>query len=224
MPLTITRIPASYWPGLVKIKTLPLGAVGALADALETAQVSDFAKLSSVVERTTHASPDEAANLVAAVRSLYFLKARAEGTIIADFVAMLLAAMQMTGGDLVLPESERATFSQKLTRLLSIHTLESSTKVEQLRTDHSSILEDAKIVTDLRPVFDKPSERPFGAIITHTLKIVTHESGEHKELYFALDGDDLLMLKRLAERALQKMASLRDVLKSTNIKDLTQHQ
>lgn len=221
MPLTITRIPASYRPGLAKIKTLPLEAVGALADALETAQVSDFAKLSSVVERTTHASPDEAANIVAAVRSLYFLKAKAEGTIITDFVAMLVAAMQMTGGDLVLPESDRAIFSEKLTRLLSIRTLEYSTKVEQLRTDHSSILEDAKIVTDLRPVFDKPGERPVGAMITHTLKLVTHESGEHKELYFAIDGDDVLMLKRLAERALEKLASLKDFIKSTNIKDLT---
>ena len=221
MPLTITRIPASYRPGLAKIKTLPPTAIGALADALRTAQVSDFAKLSSVVEQTTHASPDEAANIVAAVRSLYFLKAKAEGTQITDFVAMLVAAMQMTGGDLVLPEADKVTFSEKLARLLSIDTLERSTKVEQLRTDHLSILEDAKIVTDLRPVFDKPGERPVGAIITHTLKIITHESGEHKELYFALDGDDVLMLKRLAERALEKMASLKDFINSTNIKDLT---
>jgi hypothetical protein len=93
--------------------------------------------------------------------------------------------------------------------------------VEQLKMDHQSILEDAKIVTDLRPVFDKPGERPLGAIITHTLKIVHHESGEHKELFFALDADDVLNLKRIAERALEKMSSLKDFIKSADIKDLT---
>jgi hypothetical protein len=220
VPLKITRIPQSYRAGLAKIKSLSPEAVGALANALGVAQISDFAKLSSVVESTALVSPDEAATIVTSLRSLYYIKAMAE-TATSDLVAMLMTAMQMTGGNVALSEPEKPAFAEKLTQLLSIGRIERSGKIEQLKTDYQNILEDAKILTDLRPVFDKPGDRPVGFIVTHTLKIVTHESGEHKELFFALDRDDVLTLKRTAERALEKMASLQDFIKSTNLENLT---
>ena len=220
MPLNITRIPQSYRAGLAKIKSLSPEAVSALANALGVAQISDFAKLSSVVESSAQVSPEEAAAIVTSVRSLYYIKATAE-TATPDLVAMLMTAMQMSGGNMALSESEKPAFAEKLTKLLSIGRVERSGKIEQLKTDHQNILEDAKILTDLRPVFDKPGDRPIGFIIAHTLKIVTHESGVHKELFFALDGDDVLTLKRTAERALEKMASLQDFIKSANLDNLT---
>jgi len=195
-------------------------SVKALVRALDAAQVGDLAKLAAAVEQTTTVLPEEAANIANALRSLYLIKARSECSL-TDLVELLVGAMQMTGGDLALSESEKPPYKEKLTWLLSIDSLERSTKVEQLRSDHQNVLEDAKIVTDLRPVFNNPGERPVGAIIAHTLKIVTHEFGEHKELYFALDNDDILVLKRIAERALEKSNSLKDLLKSADVKDLT---
>lgn len=220
MPLNITRIPPSYRAGLAKIKSLSPEAVSALAGALAVAQIGDFSKLSSVVESTAQVSPEEAAAIVISVRSLYLIKAKAE-TATPDLVAMLMTAMQMTGGNVALSESEKPSFAEKLTQLLSISRIERAGKIEQLRTDHQSILEDAKILTDLRPVFDKFGDRPVGFIVAHTLKVVTHESGEHQELFFALDGDDVLTLKHIAERALEKMASLQAFIKSTSLEDLT---
>lgn len=220
MPLNITRIPQSYRAGLAKIKSLSPEAVGALANALGVAQISDFAKLSSVVESMAQVSPEEAAAIVTSMRSLYLIKAMAE-TATPDLVAMLMTAMQMTGGNVALSESEKPAFAEKLTRLLSISSIERSGKIEQLKADHQNIFEDAKILTDLRPVFDKPGEKPVGAIIAHTLKIVTHDSGEHKELYVSLDSEDILTLKRTAERALEKMASLKGFIKSASVEDLT---
>jgi hypothetical protein len=40
-------------------------------------------------------------------------------------------------------------------------------------------------------------------------------------LYFAIDSEDVLTLKRIAERALEKTNSLKDFIKSANLKDLT---
>jgi len=65
---------------------------------------------------------------------------------------------------------------------LSLKTLERAAKIEQLKADNQSIFYDAKILTDLRPVFDQPREPPIGFILTNMLKIVYHEFGEHKEL------------------------------------------
>jgi len=194
--------------------------VSALANGLGVEQISDFAKLSSVVESTAQVSPDEAATIVTSLRSLYHIKAMAE-IATRDLVAMLMTAMQRTGGNVALSESEKPDFAEKLIKLLGISGIERSGKIEQLKTDYQNILEDVKILTDLRPVFDKPGDRPTGFIIVHTLKIVHHESGEHKELFFALEGDDVLTLKHTAERALEKMASLEDFIKSANLENLT---
>ena len=44
---------------------------------------------------------------------------------------------------------------------------------------------------------------------------------EHKELYFALDFEDILMLKKMIERAEAKMTSLKTFIKTTNLVDLS---
>src|SRR5260370_19616168 len=130
--------------------------------------------------------------------------------------------MQSSGSrDLAVSDDDKPAVTAKLTSLLGLNTLERASKIEQLKADHHSIFYDAKILTDLRPVFDQPTEQPIGAIVTHTLKIIFHEAGEHKELYFALDADDVLTLKKIADRAADKMSSLQNVLKTANIPDLS---
>jgi hypothetical protein len=53
---------------------------------------------------------------------LYLLKAGSESEV-PQFAAMIVAAMQATGGELILPEPEKAVYAEMLTRLLSIGTL-----------------------------------------------------------------------------------------------------
>ena len=100
--------------------------------------------------------------------------------------------------------------------------MEHASKVEQLKSDHQAIFYDAKILSDIRPLFDNPDEPPIGAVISHTLKIVFHESGgDHKELYLALDAEDLEVLKKIAKRAESKLASIQSLIKTVNIPDLS---
>src|SRR2546426_11678873 len=204
MPLTITRIPEPYRHGLAKIKTLSIETVIAIVEALEKAAPTSTPKeLASISEQAGGLTHEEATNIISSLRSLLIFRAMAECTV-SDLVKMLISAMQTTGGSLAISEEEdENVLADKLSRLLNLNSLALASNVEQLKADHPSIFFDAKILTDIRPVFEKPGDRPIGGIITNTLKVVSHEGGEHKELYFALDAEDVMTLKKTAERALE---------------------
>jgi predicted RNA-binding protein YlqC (UPF0109 family) len=130
--------------------------------------------------------------------------------------------MRATGNEsLILPEEEQNEFQDKMSKLLSLSTLGVASKIEQLREDFAKTFHAAKILTDIRPVFAKPEERPVGAAVTHTLKIEYHEEGEHKEFYVALDAEDLEKLKAVLQRAGAKASSLKSLLKAANLPDLS---
>ena len=218
MPVNITRVPDRYQKGFAAIKTLSPDAVSAIIAAIDkpTAQLDELPK---AVEQAAKMGSSEASNIVSSLRSLYVYKASAEETTAPEIVQALVGAMQSSG---TLADTERSAFEENLTRLLNVKGFERITKVEQLKEDYDSVLYDAKILTDLRPVFDQPNARPIGAIITHTLKIVCHQTGEHKELYFSLDSKNIATLARIAERATEKMNSLKALLTSANIADLSE--
>ena len=221
MALTISRIPDRYRPGLAKINSLSIETATSVADALGRLPASSRKELIAVVERAAQLKSEEAESIVRSLYSLYMFRASAEASV-ADFVPVLIEAMQSSGVQgLAVPDSSKTALEAKLTSLLGLSTLERASKIEQLRADHQTIFYDAKILTDLRPVFDNPKDPPIGAVVTHTLKIICHEAGEHKELYLALDAEDVLTLKKIAERAADKMSSLQKVLKSANIPDLS---
>jgi hypothetical protein len=220
MALTISRIPERYRPGLVRLNTLSLETVKALADALAKAP-STQKELIAVIERVAKLKLEDAERVMTSLRSLYLFRASAEVSV-EDFVPVLIEAMQSTGiQELTVSDSEKPLLAAKLTSLLGLSTLERSSKIEQLKSDHQTIFYDAKILTDVRPVFDEPKEAPIGAVITHTLKIICHEAGEHKEFYFSMDAEDVRTLHKIADRASDKLASLQGLLKSTNIPDLS---
>jgi hypothetical protein len=70
-------------------------------------------------------------------------------------------------------------------------------------------------------VFDsKPTSRPVGAVVTHTLKLGYHETGEHKEFNVILDCIDLNFLREIIDRAQAKDRTLRGLLKEAHLADL----
>ena len=122
--------------------------------------------------------------------------------------------------DLKLPPEEEAKFKSRITTLLSIPSVNMSAKAYRVRTDYPNVFRDARILSDVRHVFDKPGAKPIGEIINHTLRIDYRSHGVHKELYVTLDAEDLNKLKRVFERAETKAASLKSLIKSSDVPDL----
>jgi hypothetical protein len=140
------------------------------------------------------------------------------------FVHDVVGAMsEMVGVDQVIKPDESLVLEDRFQKLLDSPALKSASKSGVLRSDFPNTFCDAKILTDVRPIFgDDPRRPPPAAIITHTLKIEYHHSGnrKHGEFYVGLDGDDLETIARAIQRARDKSLSLRDLLEKSGTLDL----
>jgi hypothetical protein len=221
--VAITTIPAPYQQGFAKIKQLSPAALESIVAALEKTPVAGGLKevTKSVVKQVPSLKREDVESILRTLYSLCVLVTDEE-TPLSEHLSDLTNAMQATGkAELVLSEQEKTEFEKRLSRLLGLNTVTVSAKVQRLQLEYPNTLYEAMILTDIRPIFDKPEERPTGCTITHTLKIEYHYGGEHKEFYVVLDADDLQKMKKIIQRAEAKASSLKSVLKLANLPDLS---
>lgn len=217
-------IPKRYRPGLAKLRKLSNDLserlMGELQKCPPTANARDIG--SNLAPQLPEVPQSELEEIAATLCSLYILRAETDKS--PDALASdVCEAMQSADQDeLKLTDSEYPEFRDRLRKLLDIGALASALKTVGLQRDFAYLFCDARILTDVRPVFGKPEERPLGCVIVHTLRLGYDDSGGHKEFYLALDADDIAVLKNIVERAETKAASLKALLKSIGMPELGQ--
>jgi len=87
-------------------------------------------------------------------------------------------------------------------------------------TDQDRVFCNARILSDIRPVFYYLPRIGFGGCYVHTLRIGFHQDDKHQDFYFALDGSDLKALKEIILRAEKKTKALEAILEKSNTKCL----
>lgn len=115
-------------------------------------------------------------------------------------------------------------FRSDLVELLSVGgSLSVTAKALEVMAEHERILCNARILTDIRPVFDEATKVPPAALIIHNLRIRYHHEGnfnETREFFVALDGDDLRRLQTIIDRAVDKENALRSLLRNAGVPSL----
>jgi hypothetical protein len=223
--VAITRIPKVYRAGFAKIRKLLPSEVDAITASLEKASATGAARvkdlISVVASDVKTLKREDVEDVVKALYSLYVFRADAELPL-PTFISDLTGAMLASGEEsLAVPEQGKAEFENKMTKLLSLDKVAVASKIEHLKFEYPNTFHDARILSDIRPIFAKPDERPVGAAITHTLKIVYHVDDGHKEFYVTLDAEDLQKMKKILERAEAKVSSLRSLLKTADLPELS---
>lgn len=96
-----------------------------------------------------------------------------------------------------------------------------TSKALDLSYEHAQLLQRARIVTDLRPVFNRDASDIQGAVIAHTLLLrYDNVEGEHT-LSLSVDEKDIRSIQKQCERALAKSATIAGHLeKASGIKPL----
>jgi hypothetical protein len=92
-------------------------------------------------------------------------------------------------------------------------------KAGPVLTQHERIFIDARIMTDLRPIFHLDvSEKPDAAVIVHMLRISQRDNyGNRSDEYFALDSNDIALMKVIIERATKKEKTLKGIMESSGV-------
>ena len=114
-----------------------------------------------------------------------------------------------------LKDDEKATtLKQYVLRVLGITELSIGHKAACLMVEHEKVFSVARIMSDVRPVFDENFDGiKFPAIlINHNLKLEYWESGELKEFYLSLDSEDLRTLSEAVQRAERKSKMIRQLV------------
>jgi hypothetical protein len=96
-------------------------------------------------------------------------------------------------------------------------------KAKELQMEAERTFCDARVITDLRPVFGgNVAESPTSMVIVHTLKVGYHgtNSARHRELFMSLDADDIAKLKKVLDRAEEKTKTLKSKLDAAGIRSL----
>ena len=97
-----------------------------------------------------------------------------------------------------------------LMRVMELPSMVTSAKASDLLTEYDRIFGDARIVTDIRPVFmEDPHEMAKGAVIVSTLKVQYQDAKGLSNFYVALDTQDLVGLKKVVDRALLKVDTVK---------------
>lgn len=114
-------------------------------------------------------------------------------------------------------------FEHDLQKVLSSTQIGVASKTDVLRSEFDHVYCNARILTDIRPLFGPdPTLPPIAGAVVHNLRIQFHQDKEHKSFFVALDSQDLTTLENIVKRARAKEFSLKKVMQQSSIKYLDQ--
>jgi hypothetical protein len=134
-------------------------------------------------------------------------------------VPELIAGVRATGESLRALKKDTRTvdwesLQSQLHGILEMHdSLGVSAKAVDLASEHTNVFVDARVLTDVRAVFQPdPQVHPRAALILHNLRVSYMQDGGKKNIYFVMDRPDIKALHNELKRALAKEVSLRNAL------------
>ena len=137
--------------------------------------------------------------------------ARVYGETAGGTIASLLEGLKNT--DLSKDEVEQLNeLGPTLESLLDHISVKASAKALQLGWDHKHVHSKARIVTDIRPVFDDGKDEILGAVIFHILRLEYHDGDQEDNISVAMDKDDVQALRDACDEALKKAESARGLV------------
>ncbi len=210
------RIPPQYELGLRKIRELSSESVRELLASLEEAPLTldDTSLSETVASKVGTVSDSDVVEIVPAL--LFFYSFRDVTNSSASEAAQSIAdAMEESGFVGSAPDKkDRTAFVEHMMTLLSLDSLMATARAGRVLTEHERVFRQARIFTDIRPVFeqDEPEHSPTGTVITHTLKLGYYADNEYRDFYVVLDTGDVDDLIDQLRRANEKADSIKRML------------
>src|ERR1700687_3422193 len=115
-------------------------------------------------------------------------------------------------------EADRDILKDRLTKLFELKaSLRLTAKASDISTDAQHLFYTAKILTDIRPVFDEEGTVIEAAVIIHNLLIHYGDANDHKNFVVTLDANDVNELRSVLDRADAKAKALQSLLKRAEV-------
>ena len=127
------------------------------------------------------------------------------------------AALEIKSPNFSLSREKRDLLKNRLTTAFKAKGLRITAKAESVFSDTDKTFHSARVLTDLRPIFDEQASEISGAVVMHNLRIRYYEDLRIRDIYFSLEPAELESLLKVLQRALKKGALLETSLTTTAI-------
>ncbi len=207
----IRGIPEQHHQGFVVLNELDDETFESELSTLDKAPMSLGIKRLSLAIGTN----DQIEEMLFAVGNLSLVGDRQGGTIeeLADDVEGLIESGHIKG-----LKTKKPVFRDRLIRLLKSEALYYSSKAINVLQDHEHVFVSGRVIVDWRPIFSRSiDQHPNAGVIVHMMGIHYHDVDQHKEIFMALDDEDLQSLKIAIERAQHKAKAMRSVLSKAGV-------
>lgn len=217
------RIPLPVQRKLIELGKLPKDSFEDLLRVMGEARIA-FGSSTGAREtalKLKHVRADAGQEFIEALLPLYFLmgsRAKSPDAVAQDVTYTIRDTSEIKNE---LDQRSLATLQERLKALLTISSAERTAKAYALAQEAEHILSEVRILTDVRPIFDDVDNPPPSALVTHTLKLEYFDSGEARQMFFALDEKDLRKLSGVADRALKKQARVIEVLRKAGVEQIS---
>ena len=213
-------IPEEYEAGYAKLISLEDSAIEKLIQALADAPMllRPMDLVASLIKGLSGSIDDsDVHQILQTLISLYALVEHFDSN--DDLAEEICIGIEGSDSDMMsLPAELRERFKQRLIRLLEIDSIRVASKANIVLHEYERVLCNARVLTDIRPIFGiDPEEPPKAAVIVHTLKISYHDAEGLKEFYVAMDSNEMDQLMGVLDRADSKSKSLKLVLDSAKL-------
>lgn len=218
----ISTIPKRYAEGFNKIASSDSIVFKAIEESISlTSLVSSISKLAeNVAKINSKLKPSDVNKILFSIGSLVpFLDSETTIQKLSDNLSNV--AVQEN----VIELESKEDFAKRINILLGYEQIYYAAKANDIATEYSNVYLNAKVVTDIRPVFGIDVTRlPKAAMILHNLHLHYRSDieGDHKDIFIALDSKDIKALKELLIRAEAKEKTLQEIYNKTNIINLNE--
>jgi len=211
--------PAAY-PALEKIANLSDSDYSALLKAIgETeAALTPEKCAANLSKKVAGIKLSDLSSIVAGLLALYRGKDSGKDSSSLEFSEAVISAITTSPYASNFPKEKLSILKKRTEELFLVEgTLPITAKALEVMTQHEHVFLEAKILSDLRPIFDNTGEKAEAAVVIHNLQLRYRGDGEIKLFYFALDNDDLKKLKDIIERAERKTVALKSIAQSSKL-------
>lgn len=213
------QIPTSAHTALKTLNSFSDQVVASICQVLAESQPSLTVKKLVIEIAQKTKLKESVEDIIFTLASMYNARSNL-GMSLEDFVEQIVEDAKTT-----IPLKEGKTWDplkRHLSRLLTYErSLGVGAKAFEVMTEHDNVFIDARLFTDLRPIFlDDPTSGPAASTIVHTLKIEYVRSDSKNSLYVAMDSKDIKQLQRVLSRALKKEQALRSFSEAAKLQSL----
>jgi len=212
-------IPDDFLPGFIGIINMSDNDFNTLQSLIGNLRIAeplgDF--LNNSIDKFAGVSPNELQAIVQSLVSIGGIFENANYNI-DEFTSDFSRSFLISQSDVKSEEGE--VLKSRLSILLSnFNNLSITIKGEDLLTDNQKNFRDARIISDVRLLFNNDLSSNNNAVIVHNLKIHYYENRNLKDFFVALDLYDLRKMKSIIDRAIEKHKIINDTYTNLSFLD-----